>query len=90
MAEIKIDAATCVLMREARSYPIDVGASPTNVHPHVAAFGPAQARKRLRERRVANLPQGIVFVELHDHADAPHAVALLRARRQRPRRRAQR
>src|SRR5262249_32077788 len=42
----------------------------------------------LRERRDDRLRQGIVFVGPHEHADAPHAVALLRARRDRPCRRA--
>jgi hypothetical protein len=42
----------------------------------------------LRERRDASLHHGIVFVARHEHADAPYAVALLRARRERPRRRA--
>jgi hypothetical protein len=68
--------------------PIGVAATPPNVHPHVAAIGPPQVRKRLRERRVATLHLRVVFVERHEHADAPHAVALLRAHRERPRRRA--
>jgi hypothetical protein len=75
------------LLRE-RSYPIGVTAAPTKVHPHVAAIGPTQARKRLRERREARLRQGIVFVVRHEHADAPHPLGLLRSARQRPRRRA--
>jgi hypothetical protein len=74
------------LVRE-RSHPIDVIAEPTKVDPHVAAIGPAQARKRLRERQKATLLLGIVFVAPHEHADVPYA-ALLRVRRQRPRRRA--
>src|SRR5262249_14856352 len=42
-------------------------------------------RKRLRERRVATPPHGIVLVpRQHEHADPPHAVALLRPRRERP------
>jgi hypothetical protein len=54
-----------------------------------AAIGPTQARKRLRERREATLLVGIVFVApAAEHADAPHAVALLPARRERPNRRA--
>jgi hypothetical protein len=69
-----------------RSYSIDVGAGPTKVYPHVA-IGPTQVRKRLSERKDVSLPHGIVFVEPDEHADAPHAVALLRARRERPRRR---
>src|SRR5262249_24929816 len=40
------------------------------------------------ERREAKLPLRIVFIEPHEHADPPHAVALLRLRRERPRRRA--
>jgi hypothetical protein len=74
------------LLRE-RSHPIDVIlAAPPKVHPHVAAIGPTRVRKRLRERREARLHDGIVFVAHHEHADAPHAVALLRPRRERPRR----
>src|SRR5262249_34695467 len=46
-----------------------------------------QVRKRLRDRREATLLLGIVFVAPHEHADAPHAAALLRARSERPRRR---
>src|SRR5262249_48856779 len=75
------------LLRE-RPYPIDVTAAQTKVHPQVAAIGPTQVRKRLSERRGATLLFGIVFVEPMEHADPPHAVALLRARRERPRRRA--
>src|SRR5262249_39604179 len=52
--------------------------------PHVAAIGPTQAGKRLSERGELKLRQGIVFVEPREHADTPHAVALLRARRERP------
>ena len=32
-----------------RSYPIVLTATPTKVHPHVAAIDPAQVRERLRE-----------------------------------------
>jgi hypothetical protein len=42
----------------------------------------------LSERGEASLPHGIVFVARQEHADAPDAVALLRPRRKRPRRRA--
>jgi hypothetical protein len=71
------------LLRE-RSYPVDVIAGPTDVHPQVAAIGPTQVRKRLRKRRNATLQLGIVFVVRQEHADAPRAVALLRPRRERP------
>ena len=49
------------LLRE-RLYPTGVIAAPNNVHPNVAAIGPTQARKRLRERRNPSLRYGIVFV----------------------------
>src|SRR5262249_26990117 len=74
-----------------RSYPIDVSDVPPKVHPHVAALDPTQARKRLRERRERrgdSPPHGIGFLAPYEQADAPHAVALLRARRKRPSRRA--
>jgi hypothetical protein len=71
------------LVRE-RSYPIGIIAVPPKLHPHIAAIGPTQGRKRLREPREARLPHGIVFVAEHEHADAPNAVALLRVRRERP------
>ena len=44
------------LLRE-RSYPIIVTAVPPQVHPHVAAIGPTQVRKRLGERREDSLHQ---------------------------------
>jgi hypothetical protein len=75
------------LLRE-RSYPICVTAAPTKVHPHVAAIHPTRVRKGLREGRDLRLRQGIVFVDPDEHVDALHAVALLRARRERPSRRA--
>jgi hypothetical protein len=75
------------LLRE-RWCPIGVTGSPPKVDPHVAAIGPTQPRKRLRERENARLPQGIVFVARLEHADTPYPLALLRARRERPRRRA--
>ena len=67
------------LLREC-SYPIDVTAAPPKVHPHVAAIGPTQTRKCLRERGEASLRHGIVFVARYEHADAPYSRPLLRPR----------
>jgi hypothetical protein len=47
------------LLRE-RSYPIDVTATPTKVHPHIAAINPTQIRKCLRERGEAALIHWVV------------------------------
>jgi hypothetical protein len=57
------------------------------VDSHVAAVGPAQLLQALHECRNAGLPFHIVRGYIREHADAPHALALLRARRERPRRR---
>jgi hypothetical protein len=54
---------------------------------HVAADGPAQLRQRLEERPEPGLPFRIIRDCGQEHADAPHALALLRARYQRHRRR---
>jgi hypothetical protein len=59
---------------------------PMKVHTHVAAIGPTQVRKRLRERGEASLRLGIIFVVRHEHADASHPLARLRARCDRPNR----
>ena len=64
-----------------RSYPIAVSAAPPKLDPYVAAIGPTQVRKRLSEPRHARLRDGIVFVAGRKHADASHAVALLRVAR---------
>src|SRR5262249_37490211 len=53
--------------------------------PHVAALGPPQQRQPLLERPHAGLIFRIVRGGGQQHADAPHHVGLLRARRQRPR-----
>ena len=45
----------------------------------------AQFPERLQERRVAELVFCIVCSARHKQADAPHAVTLLRAHRERPR-----
>ena len=61
--------------------------APAGVDPHVAAVGPAQLLQPLQECRDAGLPFRIVRGTWHEHADAPHPLGLLRARRKRPRRR---
>ena len=62
-----------------------VGRGPAGVDPQVAAVAPAQLLQGLCERREAGLSFRIVRGQIHEHADAPHPLRLLRARRQRPR-----
>src|SRR5262249_2740440 len=60
----------------------------TEVNSYVVAAGPAQLLQRLQERRITGLRLCIVRCQVGDQADAPHPLALLRARGERPRRRA--
>jgi hypothetical protein len=62
-----------------------VGCTPTNVDPHIAFIGPAQAPQRLPERIHARLPLWIIRAA-NKHADAPHLLLLLRKCSERPRR----
>src|SRR6516165_8266411 len=67
---------------------LGIACGPAIVDLHVAAVGPAQFLQPLHERRQACLSFRIVCGEGHEHADTPHPLALLRAHRERPRRRA--
>ena len=62
-----------------------IGRGPAGVDAHVAADGPAQLRQPLQERPEAGLKFRIVRGCGQEHADAPHALGLLRARGERPR-----
>ena len=64
-----------------------IGRGPAGVDPHVAADGPAQLLQPLQERPDAGLKFRIVRGRGQEYADAPHPLGLLRARRERPRRR---
>ena len=61
------------------------GAESSWFHPNITALCPAELLKSLPQSRDAGLPYRIVRGEWHDHADAPHALGLLRARRDWPR-----
>ena len=65
---------------------IDIVLAPACIDPHIAV-APAQLLQDLPERRYAGLTLWIVRGRVHQHADAPHPLGLLRARRERPRRR---
>jgi hypothetical protein len=84
-SEDHIGLQTDQLLRE-YPQPVNIPGGPANIHPQVAAFSPTQLGKSLREPGEASLSLRIVFVECQEHADPPHAVGLLRPRRERPRR----
>src|SRR6516162_3691211 len=63
---------------------VNVARGPVIVRPDVACFRPTQVLQRLAERRNARLYLRIALGKAHQHADPPHPVGLLRARRERP------
>src|SRR5215831_1938957 len=67
---------------------VDIGRCPPDVDLHIAPDGPTQLLQRLQECPDAGLKFRIVRGYGQEHPDAPHAVALLRMRRERPNRRA--
>src|SRR5262249_56432816 len=70
--------------RRVFAHSVGIGGAPAGVDPDVAAVEPAQLREPLHERRYAGLKLRIVSGAEHQHADAPHPLALLSARRERP------
>src|SRR5262249_58038629 len=59
---------------------------PANVYADIATVHPTELAERLIEHREVGPTDRVAFGIRRHHADAPHAVALLRPRRQRPRR----
>jgi hypothetical protein len=63
---------------------IGVAGSPAIGNPNRAAVDPAEFVKSVVKSLYAGVRQRIVFGLRHKHADLPHAIALLRTRRERP------
>src|SRR5262249_42242026 len=59
--------------------------APAGVDPHIAANTPAHFLQALVERRKSIVAFWIIHGAVHKHADPPHPLGLLRARRERPR-----
>jgi hypothetical protein len=67
---------------------LNVGSGPASVDPDVAALRPPELLEFLPERRDGRpCFRGVLGKVAHQHPDAPHALVLLRPRRERPRRR---
>ena len=66
----------------------EIAGAPAGIDPNVAADLPARLLQPLQERREPGLRFRFVGGCVHEHADAPHALALLCMRSKRPRRRA--
>jgi len=67
---------------------LGIGCRPANIDPHVAAHHPIQLPQSLQERSNARLPYRVIRRRTDQYADPSHALVLLRARRERPSRRA--
>src|SRR5262249_16870457 len=61
------------------------GRYPANINVSTATLHPPELRECLQECRDEKLSFPVAFWISHQHADAPHPLALLRARRQRQR-----
>ena len=57
---------------------------PAHVDVDIAANGQARFLQSLQKRSDAPLPFRIVRGQVHEHADSPHLLRLLRPRRERP------
>src|SRR4029077_9228837 len=57
-----------------------IARGPAGVDPHVAAVGPAQLLQHLHKRSEADLSVRVGSRRAKEHPDAPHTLALLRAR----------
>jgi hypothetical protein len=66
---------------------VGIASAPAIIDPQVAADDPSQLPQLLQERPDAELCFRVVRGEGQEHADAPHALGLLRPRRERPRHR---
>src|SRR5262249_12370200 len=64
---------------------VEIRSAPAVIDSHVVTDGPSQLRQRLHECSDAGLCFLVVCGLGHEHADAPHPLALLPARRKRPR-----
>ena len=67
---------------------LTIARAPPIVDACIAPYVPSQFGEPLQEGGVAGLGFGIVGDKVHEHPNAPHALCMLRARRERPRRRA--
>src|SRR5262249_42363304 len=62
--------------------------APAGLDPYIPANAPAQLLEALVERCKSILTFRVLWSPVHEDADPPHTLRLLRARRERPRRRA--
>src|SRR5262249_24948423 len=74
----------CDQFRRVSAYVLGFAAAPTGVDPYIAADDPTRLHECLLEGSDPSLKVRIVRSGRQQHADAPHALALLGVRRERP------
>src|ERR1700730_2703423 len=68
------------------AHPSDLGARPVIVKVDISTTGPTKVRQNALEDSILRLSACIVeFKSTQQHCDAPHSLALLRTRHERPR-----
>src|SRR5262245_31764766 len=67
---------------------ISIASSPSRVDADVLTISPAKVLQATQERRESRLADLMALWKRHEHTEPPHALALLRPRHNRPRRRA--
>src|SRR4029077_20491317 len=75
-------------LRELFPWPRVLGRHPARVHPDFVALRPPELLQSLPESRAVGLRFRVALRIAHQRPNPPHPVSLLRARRERPRRRA--
>src|SRR5262249_30613161 len=71
-------------LRRVPAYAVGIAATPANIDAKIAAHIPTELLHALLERGEIRLALQIVACDIHQDADAPHPLSLLRARRERP------
>jgi hypothetical protein len=71
--------------RRVFAFAVGIILAPASIDPNILVNSPAQFLEALVERRNSVLTFRIVRSPVHEQADAPHAIGLLRARCKRPR-----
>src|SRR5262249_51445279 len=71
-------------LRRVSANALGITCAPADVHANIASVGPARLRQCLSESQEAGLSRRIIRGCVHEYADAPHSLRLLRPRRKRP------
>src|SRR5262249_39798638 len=72
-------------LRCIRAIKLDITRAPAGLDPHITSDRPAELLQPLQQCRETPLSLGIAPGQIHEYPDAPHPLAVLRSRSDRPR-----